>query len=213
VVVRAVGFRPGPWRPHLPPCARPLSLSHFLFPHNNFPLPLFHLSSTSFALGVIRWMVVAIVEPRGELFPSLPLSSPSSFLPCAPLLPLPPAPSSVACRSPRPRPWRSIPLCARSPVPARIALARSKFSLINFNFSLIYVLRRALRRVMIHFNFGLFSVLRRATIYFNFRLFNVLRRTFRRAAIYSKFCLSGVYHRALHRATFYVIFIFNSSIS
>jgi hypothetical protein len=50
-----VGFRPGPWSgPTRPgPCARPLaptpppmhpsSLSHFLFPRSNFPLPLFHL--------------------------------------------------------------------------------------------------------------------------------------------------------------------------
>jgi hypothetical protein len=35
------------------------SLSHFLFLRSNLPLPLFHLSSTSLALGVIRWTVAA----------------------------------------------------------------------------------------------------------------------------------------------------------
>jgi hypothetical protein len=65
------------------------------------------------------------------------------------------------------------------------------------SFSLIYELRRTLRR---------------ATIDFNFRLFNVLRHAFRRATIYSKFRLSDVCCRALRRATIYVIFIFNSSV-
>jgi hypothetical protein len=60
------------------------------------------------------------------------------------------------------------------------------------------VLRRALRRVMIHFNF---------------RLFNVLHRTFSHVTFCFKFGLSGIGRRALRRATPYVIFIFNSSVS
>ena len=70
VVVRAMGFWPGPrrdpdrplparpWRPHLPHAPLPLSIS-FSFPAQQLPLPLLHLSSTSFALGVIRWTVAA----------------------------------------------------------------------------------------------------------------------------------------------------------
>jgi hypothetical protein len=42
--------QPGPWRvplaPHLPPRALPLSIS-FLFPAQQLPLPLSHISSTS----------------------------------------------------------------------------------------------------------------------------------------------------------------------
>jgi hypothetical protein len=104
---------------------------------------------------------------------------------------------------------------ARSPVPARAALARTtfKFSLFSFKFSSIYVLRRA----TIYFQFRFISVLRRAlrrvTIHFNFRLFNVLRRAFRRMTIYFKFSLSGACRRVLCRAKLYVIFIFNSSVS
>jgi hypothetical protein len=115
------GQAPGaPTSPHERPL--PLSLSHFRFQRINFISPLFHLSSTSFVLGVIRWTVVPIVEPRGELPPPLPLSSPASSLPRVPSpwphvalpgralpRPRPPrsparAPSLAAC--PRPRaPW------------------------------------------------------------------------------------------------------------
>jgi hypothetical protein len=73
-----------------------------------------------------------------------------------------------------------------------------KFSLISFKFSLISVLRRALRRTTIHFNF---------------RLFNVLHRAFSRAKFYFKLISSDVCRRALPLATLYVIFVFNSSIS
>jgi hypothetical protein len=103
-----------PLAPPPPPMSAPsLSLSHFRFQRINFISPLFHLSSTSFALGVIRWMVVAIVEPRGELPPS-PLPLPPS--PACPLpghaSPSPVAPSLVPSRAlPRParRPWRRAP--------------------------------------------------------------------------------------------------------
>jgi hypothetical protein len=75
------------------------------------------------------------------------------------------------------------------------------------------VLRHAVRRATIQFNFRLYSVLRRVlrcvTIHFIFRLFNMLRR----AMIYSKFSLSGVCGCALRRTTLCVIFIFNSSVS
>jgi hypothetical protein len=103
----------------------------------------------------------------------------------------------------------------------RANLARTTFSLnfswISFKFSLIYVMRHTLRRVMIYFKFSFISVLRRTlrrtTIHFNFRLFNVLCRSFRRATIYSKFSVSDVCRRALRRAALYVIFTFNSSVS
>jgi hypothetical protein len=55
--------------------------------------------------------------------------------------------------------------------------------------------------------------LRRATVHFNFRLFSVLRRAFRHATVSFEFSLSGVGRRAFRRATLYVIFIFNSGIS
>jgi hypothetical protein len=167
-----------------------------------------------------------IVRSQGELpLPSLsrlPLPSP---LRAAPQRFAPEWPSCAAARwlalarPPRARP-RSAPgarsafTYARCPVPARAAF---KFSLISFKFSLIYVLRRALRRVMICFKFRFISVLRRAlrraTIYFNFILFNVLRRKFSRAMFCFKFSSSGVCHHTLRRVTLYVIFVFNSSVS
>jgi hypothetical protein len=223
--------RPGPalarapWRP--PPHACPTSPLYliFLFPHSNFPLPLFHLSSTSFALGVIQWTVAAIVGSRGEL--PLPLSSP-----------LPPS-SLPVCPAPRrglvrPSPRRGSPVrpggtprrgpggtpsgtvtsvaleCTWRVVP--FSRATFKFRLISFKSSLHYVLRRALRRATIYFKFRFISVLRhalrRATIHFYFRLFNVLHRAFRRATFCFKFSLSGVCRRAMLN----VIFIFNSSV-
>jgi hypothetical protein len=89
------------------------------------------------------------------------------------------------------------------------------------------VLRCALRRATIRFNFGSFSMLcralRRAMTQFNFRLFSELRRALHRATIQSifsdyrttfrfKFSLSDVCCHALRRTTFDVIFIINSSI-
>jgi hypothetical protein len=79
------------------------------------------------------------------------------------------------------------------------------------------VLRRALCRTTILFNFRLFTVLRRALrhtmIHFIFRLFNRLCRALRRAMIYFRLSSSGVCGCALYRATCCVAFIFNSSIS
>jgi hypothetical protein len=116
--------RPNPTLPRrapsvLPPCV-PHPLSHFLFPRNNFPLPLFHLSSTS---PCARWdsgeWLPPIIEPRGEL----PLSSPLlSLLPpspaCTPAWPPGRAPLSG---HPRARPLSGPP--RRRPGPARRAPA------------------------------------------------------------------------------------------
>jgi hypothetical protein len=55
--------------------------------------------------------------------------------------------------------------------------------------------------------------LRRTTVHFNFRLFSVLRRTFRHATVSFEFSLIGVGRRAFRRAALYVIFIFNSGVS
>jgi hypothetical protein len=70
--------------------------------------------------------------------------------------------------------------------------------LINLISDSINVLRRALRRAMIHFNF---------------RLFNVRCRVSSRATLCFQFSLDDVFRRALHRATFDVIFIISSSVS
>jgi hypothetical protein len=91
-----------------------------------------------------------------------------------------------------------------APSTAHAALAR-----VTFKFSLIHVLRRALRRAMIHLKFRFISVLRRAlhraTIRFNFSLGNILRRaTFR-----FKFSLVSV----CRRATFRLNFRFNSRVA
>jgi hypothetical protein len=45
---------------------------------------------------------------------------------------------------------------------------RSNFSLISFEFSLMNVMRRALRRAMNEFNFRFISVVRRTTSWINF---------------------------------------------
>jgi hypothetical protein len=110
--------QPGPARrdPRAPstptPHARPLHLYLILFPARQPPPislpPLSHLSSTSFALGVIRWAVAAIVELRGELPPCLS-SPPLSLL----------LPSLRAPAGPWPRPGHAPRLHALA---ARIAL-------------------------------------------------------------------------------------------
>jgi hypothetical protein len=131
--------RPGPWRtplvPHLPPmCAPSLSLSHFLFPHNNFPLPLFHLlcprcdpvdgcrrssdpevsspllSSPSFPPSPCGPLAGVAVPARGPLaVPSHPPTRPRAL------------PAQLARRGPNLAPG------TRSPVPTRVALARATF--------------------------------------------------------------------------------------
>jgi hypothetical protein len=195
-------FGPAPSAPtshHAPPV--PLSIS-FSFPAQQLLLPLFHLSSTFFAsLYLIFFSRAATSSPslpplfhllcprcdpvdgcRRSSDPKVSFPSPSS---------LPPFPL------PCPRaPWRGPDLApgarnaftyARSPVPTRTALACAtfKFRLTSFKFSLIYVLRRVLRRATIYFKFRFIRVLRRTirrvTINFNFRLFNVLCRVFSRA--------------------------------
>jgi hypothetical protein len=55
--------------------------------------------------------------------------------------------------------------------------------------------------------------LRRATIHFNFKLINVWRRASSRATFLFKFGLDDVCRRALRRTTVDVIFIINSSVS
>jgi hypothetical protein len=55
--------------------------------------------------------------------------------------------------------------------------------------------------------------LRRTTIHFNFRLFNVWRRASSRATFHFKFSLDDVCRRALRRAMLDVIFIISSSVS
>jgi hypothetical protein len=214
VVVRAVGFWPGPrpdpdrplpprpWRSHLPPCA-PSCLYLIFFSRattsSPSPPPLFHL-------------LCPRCDPvdgcRQSSDPKVSFPSPSSLHPLPSLSPTR-APPAVAPVWPLARAARSR---ARNPSARRL-----KFSLISFRFSLIYVPRRALRRATIYFKFIFISVLRRAlrhvTIHFNFRLFNVLRRAFSHVTFCFKFSSSGVCHRALRRAALYVIFIFNSSVS
>jgi hypothetical protein len=217
-----------PWR--LTPPMRPSSLSHFPFPRNNFPLPLFHLLCRRYdpVDGCRRSSSPEVSSPFPTPLLSLSLSPrrrvwPPGRLPALALAPSPGAtPPRLAVPPPR-DPILAVPSARsrgaqRVPVRAvtfpRTAIARAtfKFYLISFKFSLIYVLRRA----TIYFKFRFISVLRhmlhRMTIHFNFRLFNVLRRAFYRATIYFKFSLSGVCRRALRRATLYVIFIFNSSV-
>jgi hypothetical protein len=55
--------------------------------------------------------------------------------------------------------------------------------------------------------------LRRATVHFNFRLINVWRRASSHATFCFKFSLDDVYRRALRRMTLDVIFIINSIVS
>jgi hypothetical protein len=62
----------------------------------------------------------------------------------------------------------------------------------------INVLRRALRRTMVHFNFRLINVWRRVSSHATFRF---------------KFSLDDVCRRALRRTTLDIIFIINSSVS
>jgi hypothetical protein len=147
---------------------------------------------------------------------ALPCGAPPPLHPCAALpVGAPAVPMRALAQLPRAAPVRP-PVWPRARVVpfSRAAVARNVFSLISFKFSLINVLRRALRRATIHFKFKFISVLRHAlrhaTFHFNFRLFNVLLRAFSRATFCFKFSLNGVCHRALRRATLYVILIFNS---
>jgi hypothetical protein len=114
--------------------------------------------------------------PRVPLLPcpGAPLSAPRRR-PCpapthprtALTVPLPySAPAAAPCSAPPP--WR--PSCPRrgfarprhaQRVPARVGIVL--WFLINFKLCLINMLRRALRRTTIHFNFRLFNVWRRAS--------------------------------------------------
>jgi hypothetical protein len=115
------------------------------------------------------------------------------------------------------------PLAAR-PACSRVQPQRARglnFSLISFKFSLINVLRRALRRATIYFKFRFINVLRRAlrcatiyfkfifinvmrrvTVYCNFRFISVLRCSLRRAMVHLEFRLFNVWRRSSSRATF-----------
>jgi hypothetical protein len=104
----------------------------------------------------------------------------------------PRAPARLVC------PWRAQRALARTTIVVR----RSTLSLIHFNFSLVDVLRRVLRRATIHFKFILINVLRRATIHFKFIIINVLCRALCRATIQFKFIFVNDLCRALRRATF-----------
>jgi hypothetical protein len=125
-------------------------------------------------------------------------------------------PAARPRRGSRPRGARTSVPGVRSPNPLHATLVRLVFKF-TFKYSLIHVLRRALRRATIHFKFRFISVLRcglrRATIHFNFSLRNVLHCALRRATFIFKFSLISVCHRALRRATFRVNFRFNSSVS
>jgi hypothetical protein len=124
--------------------------------------------------------------PPGKHLPARALLCPGEPVPAA--SPSPAAPPAVARHAPphapRPAPWpRPVAAPLLAPVPRRLACLRhaqralaratvvalrSTLVLIHFNFSLVDVLRRALRR---------------ATVHSKFVLFNVLRRTLRRAMI------------------------------
>jgi hypothetical protein len=131
MVVCVVGSRPGPARPsparpspgHAPlaPPPRhvraPLPLNLISYPVQQPPPtslpPLSHFSSTSFALGVIRWTVATIVEPRGELpppslFPSPLPPPPFPVRPCWPLAVPWLRPSRALGRAPRSRLGRAL---------------------------------------------------------------------------------------------------------
>jgi hypothetical protein len=136
-----------------------------------------------------------------------PLETGVTAHPCSP----PPPPRILAARplgaAPRPR-RASSRSSMRGHVPARAALVvgRLNFSLISFNFGLIDVLCRTLRRATIYLKFRFISVLRRALrramTYFNFRFISVLHRMLRRATVHLKFSLFNVWRRASSRATF-----------
>jgi hypothetical protein len=148
--VRVVGFGParGPVPGALSPHAHAPTLSLIFFSRAATSLSL---SSTSLpsplALGGI--LVSGCRRSSSPEVSSPPFPSPLlSFL-----LPSPPRPLLDALPVARPCPARPH---ACSPSPASVVF---KFS---FKFSLIHVLRRALRRAVIHFKFRFISVLRRA---------------------------------------------------
>jgi hypothetical protein len=105
--------------PHTPHVPLPLYL--ILFPAQQLPLPLSHLSSTSFALGVIRWTLATIVEPRGELPP--PSLFPSPLPP--PPFPVHPCWPPAAPPRPRARPWPRPYWALAAPLPGRAPLTPS----------------------------------------------------------------------------------------
>jgi hypothetical protein len=130
------GPAPGarPWCPTSPPCVPPPSLYLIFFSRTTTSLSL---SSTSFALGVILWMVAADRRiprwaPLSSLLPPFlpPLAPPGRRRrPCAwsPRGPFAPPtrpralPAQLARRGPNLAPG------TRSPVPTRVALARATF--------------------------------------------------------------------------------------
>jgi hypothetical protein len=134
-----------------PPCTPPPPLPLiFPFPHNNFPLPLFHFSPPPLALGGILVSGCRRSSSLEVSFPSFALSSPlpppslTRACPC-PASPRAPLPHSAAppirppaCGPPgvvvRP-PARWCGPVPAAPSPARAALAR-----IAFKFSSISVL-------------------------------------------------------------------------
>jgi hypothetical protein len=92
-------------------------------------------------------------------------------------------------------------------IPARVTVVARclNFGLFNFKFGLVEVLKFTFIHV-------LRRALRRATIYFNFRLFNVWRRASSRTTFHFKFSLDDVCRSALRRTTLDLIFIISSSV-
>jgi hypothetical protein len=90
-------------------------------------------------------------------------------------------------------------------VRATVVARRSTFVLTHVNFSLVDVLRRALRRATVHSKFVFINVLRRAlrraTIHFKFIFIKVLCRALCRATIRFKFSSVDVSRRAFRRTT------------
>jgi hypothetical protein len=103
--------------------------------------------------------------------------------------------------------WRA----QRVPTHVTLVARRSTLSLIYFNFSLVDVLHRALRRATIHSKFifinELCRALRRATFHFKFSSVDVCRRAFRRVTlnVFYNYCKCLVARSIARRVVYFLI--------